>query len=138
MPIHPFEFWHNKSSLQKISRRDPVVVHDSAQSRRRCPVACRLPVSRTDCAATVAPRSCSRLYRVCLSCLPCGIIRAMKIESPSTATRNPSAPRMSLQDAELTIKAMRGIADIEAGHSASVADVRARVLSRYEPSRACV
>jgi len=62
----------------------------------------------------------------------------MKIESPATATRTPSAPRFSTQDVELTFKAMRGIADIEAGRSAPVADVRARVLSRYEPSRVCV
>ena len=62
----------------------------------------------------------------------------MNIEPLATATRTPSAPRFSPQDVELTFKAMRGIADIEAGRSAPVANVRDRVLSRYEPTRACV
>lgn len=41
-------------------------------------------------------------------------------------------------DVELTIKAVRGIADVDAGRCAPVSEVRARVLSRYEPTRACV
>ena len=70
---------------------------------------------------------------------PCGIIRAMRIEAQqATATRQPASAHLAPSDVELTIKAVRGIADVEAGRCAPVADVRARILSRYEPSRVCV
>ena len=46
--------------------------------------------------------------------------------------------RLTSQDVDLAVKAMRGIADIEAGRCAPVGDVRARVLSRYTSARACV
>ena len=52
--------------------------------------------------------------------------------------RSALPPFFASQDGELAIKAMRGIADIEAGRCAPVAEVRERLLSRYEPSRACV
>jgi len=48
------------------------------------------------------------------------------------------APFIVSQDGELAVKAMRGIADIEAGRCAPVAEVRERLLSRYEQTRACV
>ena len=48
------------------------------------------------------------------------------------------APFLVSQDGELVIKAMRGIADIEAGRCTPVAEVRERLLSRYEQTRACV
>ena len=64
---------------------------------------------------------------------------AMRIETQTdTAVPAPSAPCLAPQDMELTMKAMRGITDVEAGRCAPVAEVRARVLSRYEPARACV
>lgn len=63
----------------------------------------------------------------------------MRIESQqATATPKPSALHLAPSDVELTIKAVRGIADVEAGRCAPVSEVRARVLSRYEPSRASV
>ena len=52
--------------------------------------------------------------------------------------RSSLSPFFASQDGELAIKAMRGIADIEAARCAPVAEVRERLLSRYEPSRACV
>ena len=57
---------------------------------------------------------------------------------PTIKASTPPAPSLSLHDMDLTLKAVRGIADIEAGRCAPVAEVRARVLSRYEPSGACV
>jgi len=64
----------------------------------------------------------------------------MEIKSPATtrAAHAPSVPCLDAQDMELTVKTVRGIADINAGRCAPIAEVRARILSRYEPSRACV
>ena len=52
--------------------------------------------------------------------------------------QDPSMARVAPPDIELTIKAIRGIADVEAGRCATVEVVRTRLLSRYEPKRACV
>ena len=68
----------------------------------------------------------------------CGIICGMIVESSISGNITPEQPHLSPQDVELAVKAMRGISDIEAGRCATVADVRARVLSRYAPARACV
>ena len=68
----------------------------------------------------------------------CGIIYGMIVESSISGNITPEQPHLSPQDVELAVKAMRGISDIEAGRCATVADVRARVLSRYAPARACV
>ena len=69
---------------------------------------------------------------------PCGIIPNMKAKVPvsKAAHRTKSAPSLSAHDLDLTIKTVRGIADIAAGRFAPVATVRARVLSRYADKRA--
>lgn len=54
------------------------------------------------------------------------------------AAHSVSTSRFETQDMELTMKAVRGIADVEVGRCDSVAEVRSRVLSRYKPSRICV
>lgn len=68
----------------------------------------------------------------------CGIICVMIVESSISGNVTPEQPHLSPQDVELAVKAMRGISDIEAGRCATVADVRARVLSRYAPAMAFV
>ena len=40
-------------------------------------------------------------------------------------------PYLAPQDVEMTLKAIRGIADVTAGRCAPIEEVRARVLSRY-------
>ena len=70
----------------------------------------------------------------------CGIIRGMSIRQSDNIVHDRAAfaPFIVSQDGELAVKAMRGIADIEAGRCAPVAEVRERLLSRYEQTRACV
>ena len=58
----------------------------------------------------------------------CGMTTAQS----DTAVRAPSTPCLSPQNVELTIKAVRGIADVEAGRCAPVAEVRARIISRTD------
>ena len=62
----------------------------------------------------------------------------MRTKAPSTkpSRRAANAASLSASDLELTIKTVRGIADIAAGRFAPVATVRARVLSRYAGKRA--
>ena len=62
-----------------------------------------------------------------------GIIRRMTARQSDSIEheRTAFAPFLVSQDGELAVKAMRGIADIEAGRCASVADVSERLLSRY-------
>ena len=65
----------------------------------------------------------------------CGIIRDMIIKSPSKHEHAAQAA-LAPHDVELAIKAVHGIADISAGRCAPLAEVRARVLARYEPTKA--
>lgn len=58
--------------------------------------------------------------------------------SEATEIQTPSVSHHVLQDMDLVMRAVKGIADVEVGRSAPVAEVRARVLSRYESARACV
>ena len=70
----------------------------------------------------------------------CDIICGMNIEMPIKANvvRRSLPSHPVSQDVELVMNAMRGIADMEAGRCDSVAEVRARVLSRYQAARVCV
>ena len=66
-------------------------------------------------------------------------MRDMKTKAQSEiATLPSSTSHFESGDMELTMKAVRGIADAEAGRCSPVAEVRARVMSRYEQSRACM
>ena len=59
-----------------------------------------------------------------------------KATSTQTGTGAPPSARELVQDMDLVVSAMKGIADVEAGRCAPVAEVRTRVLSRYEPAMA--
>ena len=65
----------------------------------------------------------------------CGIIRGM-IVKPTSNHEHAAQAALAPHDVELAIKAVHGIADISAGRCAPLAEVRARVLARYEPTKA--
>ena len=69
-----------------------------------------------------------------------GILCGMRTNANTAAGagQDSSTARIAPPDMELTMKAIRGIADVDAGRCATVETVRTRLLSRYEPKRVCV